>query len=181
MKWFVVSDLHGSAYYCRKALEAFDAEGADRILFLGDILYHGPRNDLPLEYAPKQVIEMLNERKHCIFSIRGNCEAEVDQMVLKFPVMADYAVIDLGKRLMYASHGHIHNKNNPLPLQKGDVFISGHTHIPMCVEEEDIYYMNPGSVAIPKEGSHHGYMIIEGDSFIWKDIDGNIIKSHTLA
>ncbi len=180
MKWFVLSDLHGSAYYCRRALEAFDAEGADRILLLGDVLYHGPRNELPGCYEPKSVTELLNERKNSISCVRGNCDAEVDQMVLDFPIMADYALIDLGNRIMYATHGHIFNINNPLPIEKGDVLIYGHTHVPLFEERDGVFYMNPGSLTMPKMGSYHGYMLIEGSRFIWKDIDGSIKDEHIL-
>jgi len=112
MKIFVASDIHGSAYYCRLLLEKFKQESADRILLLGDILYHGPRNDLPREYAPKQVIELLNPLKEKLFCVRGNCDTEVDQMVLNFPIFADYAVISLDNLTMYATHGHVYNNNN---------------------------------------------------------------------
>ena len=103
------SDIHGSAYYCEKMLEAYEAEKADRLILLGDLLYHGPRNDLPRDYAPKKVIAMLNEYKDQLYVVRGNCDAEVDQMVLQFPIMADYCVILDGSRTIYASHGHIYN------------------------------------------------------------------------
>lgn len=122
MKWFIASDIHGSAYYCRKMLERYKTENADRMLLLGDILYHGPRNDLPEGYAPKEVIEMLNAMKDEILCVRGNCEAEVDQMVLKFPVLADYAIIDLGNSIIYATHGHIYNENNLPPMKKVTFF-----------------------------------------------------------
>lgn len=176
MKWLIASDIHGSAYYCEKLLAAFDRENANRMLLLGDILYHGPRNDLPEEYAPKKVLAMLNARKNDILCIRGNCDAEVDQMVLEFPILADYCIIESGNRIIYASHGHIYNENNMLPLHNGDIFLQGHTHIPKCVEHETYICMNPGSVSLPKENSHHGYMTIENGIFIWKDLDGNIIS-----
>ena len=173
MKWLVASDIHGSEFYCRKLLEAYEREQVDRLLLLGDILYHGPRNDLPREYAPKSVIALLNEYKEDIVCVRGNCDTEVDQMVLEFPILADYCVIDLGKQLVYATHGHIYGEENPPLLHQGDILLCGHTHIPKCVPYETFTYMNPGSVSIPKEGSHHGYMIIENGEFIWKDFDGN--------
>lgn len=180
MKWFIASDIHGSAYYCRRMLERYKKENADRLLLLGDVLYHGPRNDLPEGYAPKEVIEMLNAMKDDILCVRGNCEAEVDQMVLKFPVLADYAIIDLGDSLIYATHGHIYNENNLPPLKRGDVLLHGHTHILECTEHENYIYMNPGSVSIPKENSHHGYMTLESKKFIWKDLDGNVKKEFVL-
>ena len=180
MKWMIASDIHGSAYYCRKMLESFDKEKADRLLLLGDILYHGPRNDLPREYAPKEVIKMLNERKNVIMSVRGNCEAEVDQMVLEFPTMADYAVLDMGKHLIYATHGQIYNEENLPPLAKGDILLHGHTHVPKCSVHEEYVYLNPGSVSIPKEDSWHGYMTVENGLILWKDFDGEIKNEYKI-
>ena len=172
MKWLIASDIHGSEYYCKQLLEAYDREKADRLLLLGDILYHGPRNDLPREYNPKKVIELLNERKQDIICVRGNCDTEVDQMVLKFPILADYCVVADGDKLIYATHGHNFNEKNLPPLHKGDILLHGHTHVPKCVEHENYIYMNPGSTSIPKEESWHGYMILEAGSFVWKDLQG---------
>ena len=175
MKWFIASDLHGSAFYCEKLIAAFEAEKADRMIFLGDILYHGPRNDLPEGYAPKKVIEMLNPLKDKILAVRGNCEAEVDQMVLSFPVLADYAFICDGGIGIYATHGHLHGESDPPPMAEGTVLLCGHTHVPACSEHDGFIYMNPGSVSIPKQGSHHGYMTFEDGLFIWKDLNGKVI------
>lgn len=172
MKYMIASDIHGSAYYCKRLLERFEAEKADRLLLLGDLLYHGPRNDLPKEYAPKQVIELLNAYADAILCVRGNCEAEVDQMVLDFPVMAEYCVVAEGSTLIMATHGHIYNLDNPPKLRKGDILLHGHTHVPANVQTETFRYLNPGSVAIPKEGSAHSYMILENGSFTWKDLEG---------
>ena len=141
-------------------LEAFEAEKADRMLLLGDILYHGPRNDLPEGYAPKEVIAMLNSYADKILCVRGNCEAEVDQMVLNFPVMADYAVIFDGERRIYATHGHLYGPDNPPKLSAGDILLCGHTHIPANRQIGEFTYINPGSVSIPKENSAHGYMTL---------------------
>ena len=107
MKYMFASDIHGSASFCQRMLEAYDREGAQKLVLLGDLLYHGPRNDLPEEYAPKKVIAMLNERKEEILTVRGNCDAQVDQMVLEFPILADYAVIFEEGRTYYLSHGHV--------------------------------------------------------------------------
>ncbi len=174
MKWLIASDIHGSAYYCKQLLNVFQKEGADRLLLLGDILYHGPRNDLPKEYNPKEVISLLNPMSDKILSVRGNCEAEVDQMVLSFPTLADYAIIAIDKNIIYATHGHIYNEENPPALSKGAILLCGHTHVPKCNIHEGFIYMNPGSVSIPKEESHHGYMTLEENVFLWKDFDGNI-------
>lgn len=171
MKFMIASDIHGSAYYCGLLLEALAAEGADRLLLLGDILYHGPRNDLPRDYAPKRVTEQLGGVKEKIFCVRGNCDTEVDQMVLPFPIMADYAVIPLKDRLIYATHGHIFNTGNLPPLMQGDILLHGHTHVPVCRDCGFYTYMNPGSVSIPKEGSCHSYMLLEDGHFAWKDLE----------
>ncbi len=168
MKFIIASDIHGSSYYCDLLLKAAKKEKADRILLLGDILYHGPRNDLPREYAPKRVIKMLNPLKEKLLCVRGNCEAEVDQMVLDFPVLAEYGVMPIGDKLMYFTHGH---KTDNLPLAKGDILICGHTHIPKCEQKENYTYMNCGSVSIPKENSPHSYMILENGEFLWKSLE----------
>lgn len=180
MKLFIASDIHGSEYYCKKIIGAYKREGAEKMLLLGDILYHGPRNDLPEGYAPKAVIELLNAMSEEILCVRGNCDTEVDQMVLSFPVLADYAVIFDGKLTVYATHGHVYNEGNLPPLKNKDILLHGHTHVPACIEHETYTYINPGSVSIPKENSHHGYMILENGTFIWKDLDGNIIKTYNI-
>ena len=176
MKWMIASDLHGSAYYCRKMLEAFEREGADRLFLLGDLLYHGPRNDLPREYAPKEVIPLLNGKKEKLLCVRGNCDAEVDQMVLEFPVLADYAVLPVGRRLIYATHGHIYHVKNLPPLAPGDVLLHGHTHVPAWTEfGQGNLYLNPGSVSIPKENSPHSYMTLEGTTMQWKELESSAV------
>lgn len=174
MKWMIASDIHGSEFYCKKVLDAFEAERADRLLLLGDLLYHGPRNDLPEGYAPKKVIEILNAKKERLVCVRGNCDAEVDQMVLDFPIMADYMVLCEDGLTVYATHGHHFGEDNPPPLKKGDILLCGHTHVPKCVEKNGYIYMNPGSTSIPKEGSHHGYMTLENGTFTWKDFEGTV-------
>ena len=176
MKWMIASDLHGSAYYCRKMLEAFEREGADRLFLLGDLLYHGPRNDLPREYAPKEVIPLLNGKKEKLLCVRGNCDAKVDQMVLEFPVLADYAVLPVGRRLIYATHGHIYHVKNLPPLAPGDVLLHGHTHVPAWTEfGQGNLYLNPGSVSIPKENSPHSYMTLEGNTMQWKELESSAV------
>lgn len=171
MKWFIASDIHGSAYYCKMMLEKYMEEKADRLLLLGDILYHGPRNDLPKNYAPKEVIAMLSKLKNEVLCVRGNCDCEVDQMVLPFPVLADYTVLDMGNRPVFATHGHLFSADRPLPMKSGDILLSGHTHVPLCSESDGLTFLNPGSVSIPKEGSAHSYMTLEDGVFLWKDLE----------
>ena len=181
MKYMIASDIHGSAYYCEKMLAAFEREGATRLVLLGDILYHGPRNDLPREYAPKRVIELLSAVKDAILCVRGNCDTEVDQMVLPFPILADYALIDIDGKTVFVTHGHKHNLSALPPLKAGDVLLHGHTHIPACETQGGITYLNPGSVSIPKEGSAHGYMLLEDGVFTAKSLEGDIIFSFSVG
>lgn len=180
MKLMIASDIHGSAFYCRELLEAWKREKPDKLVLLGDILYHGPRNDLPKDYAPKEVIAMLNSVKEEILCVRGNCDTEVDQMVLGFPIMADYAWLYVPadgaegreERMVFVTHGHVFNLEHLPMLKKGDILLHGHTHVPACQEKDGYIYLNPGSVSIPKEGSWHGYMICEKGRFFWKDLSG---------
>ena len=180
MKYLFASDIHGSAYYCRKLLDAFREEQAERLVLLGDLLYHGPRNDLPREYAPKEVIALLNEHKNKIYAVRGNCEAEVDQMVLEFPVMADYCILSVDGRTFYATHGHIYNQDNLPPLQEGDILIHGHTHVLKAQKMDGYILLNPGSVSIPKEGNPATYAVLENSIFTIKDFDGNTVREMRL-
>ncbi|MGI5855308.1 MAG: phosphodiesterase [Candidatus Merdivicinus sp.] len=172
MKFLIASDIHGSAFYCRRLLEALEREQPGRVLLLGDLLYHGPRNDLPEEYAPKEVLAMLNGIRDKLFCVRGNCDTEVDQMVLDFPILADYCLLEESGALIFATHGHIYSLKSPPLLGKGDILLHGHTHVPVCRRTETFTYLNPGSVSIPKEGSRHSYMTLENGIFLWKDLDG---------
>lgn len=170
MKLMIASDIHGSEKYCKLLLERFKEENADRLLLLGDVLYHGPRNDLPECYSPKGVIKLLNEISDKILCVRGNCDAEVDAMVLNFPVEADYAYVFVDGISIFASHGHLFNEEKLPPLAKGDILLNGHTHVPKCVKHESFTYMNCGSVSIPKENSPHSFMTLENGVFKWKDL-----------
>ena len=181
MKLMIASDIHGSAYYCSKLLDCYKNEKADRLLLLGDILYHGPRNDLTYEYSTKDVTNMLNAMKEQIVCVRGNCDAEVDQMVLEFPIMADYTILAENGVSIFASHGHIYNENNLPPLYRGDILINGHTHVPACVEYETYTYMNPGSLSLPKNDTWPGYIVFENGEFLWKDLDGNIKLNYKIC
>lgn len=169
MKWMIASDLHGSAYYCKLLWETYNREGAKKLLFLGDLLYHGPRNDLPKDYAPKEVIAMFNAHKQDVLCVRGNCEAEVDQMVLDFPVLADYAWLEVQGYRIFATHGHLFD--GKAPLKEGEILLHGHTHIPHMETTDGITILNPGSLSIPKENSPHSYMILENKEFVWKDLE----------
>lgn len=180
MKFLIASDIHGSAYCCQKLVDAFYSEKADRLILLGDILYHGPRNDLPQNYAPKEVTAMLNPLADRIICVRGNCDGEVDDMVLDFPVLAEYAIISdtsLGSNIIFATHGHHYNASNLPKLKTGDILLHGHTHIPTFEKVEEVFVVNPGSVSIPKENSEHSYMIFENCEFTRKTLDGKILAS----
>lgn len=171
----IASDIHGSSLYCKQLIDAFWREKADRLVLLGDLLYHGPRNGLPEEYDTKAVAVMLNEIKDEILCVRGNCDAEVDQMVLDFPIMAEYSTVALRDRVIYATHGHKFNTECPPPLMKGDILLHGHTHVPAWEEFGDNnLYLNPGSVSIPKKDSERGYMIIDGSLCQWKTLCGDV-------
>lgn len=181
MKMMIASDIHGSAFYCEKMIEAYKREEADKLLLLGDILYHGPRNDLPKEYNPKKVIQLLNAMKEEILCVRGNCDTEVDQMVLEFPILAEYCILYVGERMIFATHGHkFHTEKLPM-LKEGDILLNGHFHVPAGRIEGSIIYMNPGSVSIPKENSEHSYMIMEDGIFTWKNLEGNAYKQMTVT
>ncbi len=178
MKWLIASDVHGSKFYAEEIIKAFKRENADRILLLGDILYHGPRNDLPKEYDPKGVCDVFNEYKKVITCVRGNCDAEVDQMVLQFPILAEYVLILDEGYTVFATHGHKFDKKNLPPLNTGEVFLFGHTHVSECENVNGIICMNPGSASIPKENSYNGYMTLEKGEFLWKDFQNEV--KHTF-
>ncbi|MGM9642732.1 MAG: phosphodiesterase [Eubacteriales bacterium] len=179
MKWMIASDIHGSAFYCNQLINAYKNEKADRLLLLGDILYHGPRNDLPRDYAPKAVIATLNELACEILCVRGNCDGEVDDMVLDFPVLAEYALISeqsLGGRMIFATHGHHFNASEMPKLKPGDILLHGHTHVPCFEKKDGVLIVNPGSVSIPKGGSERSYIILENGVFTRKALDGKVLE-----
>ena len=171
MKLMIASDIHGSALYCAELLAAFEREGADKLLLLGDLLYHGARNDLPAGYDTKKTTALLNGVKEHLLCVRGNCESEVDQMVLEFPMLSESAVIVDGNLKIFATHGHKFNKDNLPPLCEGDVLVYGHTHVPIDIVSGGVRCLNPGSVSIPKEGSAHGYILYENGEFLHKSLD----------
>ena len=172
MKIMIASDIHGSAFWCERLLEAFESEGADKLVLLGDLLYHGPRNDFPDGYAPKKVFAMLNGIKEKLLCVRGNCDSEVDQMVLEFPMMADYALLEADGRKLFLTHGHLFNAENPPLLQAGDLLLNGHFHTPCSMKlENGGIYANCGSVALPKDDTPHSYLVVEDNSLQWKDLE----------
>ena len=177
MKMLIASDIHGSAHYCRELLNDWDREQPERVLLLGDLLYHGPRNDLPKEYNPKAVLAMLNARRESILCVRGNCDTEVDQMVLEFPILADYAWIAADGCRVFATHGHVYNTKNLPPLRTGEILLHGHTHIPAWEDHGTFRYYNPGSVSIPKGDSEPMYMMLEDGVFTWKTLKGEVLHS----
>ena len=178
MKTIIASDIHGSAYYCSLLLDTLRKEGADTLLLLGDTLYHGPRNDLPRDYAPKAVTAMLTGLALPIFGVRGNCDAEIDQTVLGFPIMADYSLLLDGPRRIFVTHGHLYTPEEHPALCPGDAFLFGHIHVPVCETRDGILILNPGSVSIPKAGSERSYMVLENGVFSWKKLNGE--EYHTL-
>ncbi len=181
-KIVIASDIHGSAFWCELLLRAFEQENADRLLLLGDLLYHGPRNDFPDGYDPRKVFDMLNRYADRITAIRGNCDSEVDQMVLDFPIMADYALIHDQGRTLFATHGHLFNSENPPTLTAKTALLNGHFHTPKNERlKTGGLYINCGSVSLPKEGAPHSYIVYEDGEFVWKDLEtGGIFDCATL-
>lgn len=181
MKILIGSDIHGDIACARKLLDIYEKTGCQRVLLLGDLLYHGPRNDLPENYAPKEVIALLNEHKNDILAVRGNCDTEVDQMVLEFPILAEYILLSLDGLTVIATHGHNINASGGFKFKKGDILLHGHTHILASLPfGDECTYLNPGSVSLPKENNPKTYMIYENRSFTIYDFEGNVIKSTTF-
>lgn len=181
MKLFFISDIHGSLHYLRKALDNFKQENADYIVILGDHLYHGARNPLPIDYNPREVAKLLNEFADRIIAIRGNCDSEVDEMVLEFPMMSAYSTVLYHGRRLFLTHGHIYHEGNLPKLKEGDAMIYGHTHVPKLEKRGNIYIINPGSITFPKENHPNSYGILEEDKFKIKDLDGNSFLEKNLT
>ena len=180
MKLLIASDLHGDAAACRRLLEIFDASGAERLVILGDILYHGPRNDLPAGYDPRAVISMLSDYADRLFCVRGNCDTEVDQMVLPFPILSETALLFVDGRTWFAAHGHRAGANptaGDLPrLPRGSVILTGHTHVPtLTVTEDGVLLLNPGSTSIPKGGFAASYALYEDGRFSVRALDNDTV------
>jgi putative phosphoesterase len=182
MKLMFISDIHGSLFWLERALEKVEEEQPDSLIILGDFLYHGPRNPLPKDYNPQEVANKLNayNKNKPITAVRGNCDAEVDQMLLEFPMMGDYVMLLHEGRRIYATHGHGFSIEHLPALSEKDIFIQGHTHIPVADVKEGVYVLNPGSISLPKENNPNSYAILEGGQFIVKDFEGNVVKKITV-
>ena len=180
-RFMIASDLHGDAECVSLLLERYRESGAEKLILLGDILYHGPRNDLPSGYAPKKVIELLNDVKDELLCVRGNCDTEVDAMVLKFPILADYAYISCDGLSFFATHGHNFDLNRLPPMKEGEILLHGHTHVPTVTPfGNNNLYVNPGSVSIPKEASKKSYILYENRRLSFCDLSGKEYKSYTI-
>ena len=181
MKLMIASDIHGSATWCERLLEAWRRERPERLVLLGDLLYHGPRNGLPVDYDPVRVADLLNAVKDRILYVRGNCDSEVDQMMLSFPILTESCTVYLDGITLFATHGHVWNLNHPPLLRRGDCLVHGHTHVPAWEPfGEGCMYLNPGSVAIPKGGAPHSCIVLEAGRFRWLDLAGGG-DFHSLA
>jgi len=177
MKYMVASDIHGSGLYCEMLMERYKEEKPDKLILLGDILYHGPRNALPDEYNTSKVIDLLNEISENIICVHGNCDSEVDQMVLSFPITLAYYTFEIGGKTVFATHGHVYNNDNLPQIDGKFILLHGHTHVSCCETYDTHTYMNPGSVSIPKENTPRGYMIIDDNDFTWKTLSGEVYRT----
>lgn len=180
MKLMIASDLHGSGRYVEQLLRRYREEQAGRLLLLGDLLYHGPRNSLPDGYSCPDVIDLLNGMQNHILAVRGNCDSEVDQMVLQFPITADYSILEVNGLTLYATHGHLWNENCPPRLNTDYILLNGHTHIPACNQHGNYIFINPGSTSIPKGGSTNSYLVLEDRTFTWKTLAGEPYRTFVV-
>ena len=180
MKSLIISDIHGCPINLKKVLSRFEKEAFDYLIILGDILYHGPRNPIPAGYAPQEVAALLNAHKSHIIACRGNCEAEVDQMLLDFPCMGDYSQLIDGEHAFFATHGHHYTADHfPKGPQK-NIFLSGHTHLWVLEKREDLVICNPGSITLPKENRPATYAVYENNTLSVVDLEGNTLALLTL-
>lgn len=172
MKYLVVSDIHGSSFYAKKIKEIMNKESPNKIILLGDLYYHGPRNSLTQEYNPSEVAEILNEYKDIILCTRGNCDAEVDEMISEFK-FEEYIELNINGVDFFFSHGHKYNMDNVPPV--GKVVVYGHFHTGFITEEYGTIFVNPGSISLPKNNTPNSYLIIDDEKLILKDLNGNVI------
>ena len=176
MKLVIASDIHGSAFWCRKLLEVCEAEQPEKLILLGDILYHGPRNPLPEGHDPQRCVEVLSYLKDKTVAVRGNCDAAIDQVLLPFPIMADYLLLDLGSKLAFVTHGDQWGEDNPPAMAKGGILITGHTHVAACTRHDNFLYLNPGSPALPKDEGHRGYLLVDAVGAAFCEMDGTVYR-----
>ena len=176
MKLMIASDIHGSAKWCAKMIEAWKAERPDRLILLGDLLYHGPRNPLPEGHNPQRCVELLDALRDKTIGVRGNCDASIDQVLLPFPMMADYLLLDLGGKVAFVTHGDQWGEDNPPAMAKGGVLITGHTHVAACVKHDNFLYLNPGSPALPKDEGHRGYLLVDAEGAAFCEMDGTVYR-----
>ncbi len=183
MSVLIVSDIHGSAFYCEKMVSVFHKTGADRIFLLGDVLYHGPRNALPKDYSPMKVVELLTPLSSRITAVKGNCDAEIDDMVLPFDLLTPEKMEKAGNRSVLLTHGHRFSFASPpdeATLKETDIVFSGHTHVPFCGKIGNTLFFNPGSISIPKENSRHSTALLDGDRIMRIDADGAVYETIEL-
>ncbi len=180
MKLMIASDLHGSLTASEKLFDRFNIEKPEKLVLLGDLLYHGARNDLPEGYSTKGLTALLNCYKKDILAVRGNCDAAIDDMVLEFPIMADYVMLFVDGRIMIATHGDLISEEHMVPHTPGTILLHGHTHVKAAEKIGDFYYLNPGSVSIPKDDDLGSYLVYEDGVFTFKDLDGNTVRTYTL-
>ena len=179
MKILTVSDIHGSSAYCRLLCDRIDEFDPDVVLLLGDLLYHGPRNALPDGYDPARTAKLLNAYADRIIAVKGNCDSEVDSLMLDFPLIPDFSLLIADDTRIYISHGHKFGAEEHFPMKNGSFFLSGHTHVPDLTEKDGVVFMNPGSVSIPKKSSCRSYMTYSGGVFCWRELDGgNVYKRY---
>ncbi len=175
MKIMFVSDIHGSIKYLNRVIQSFEEEKADKLVLLGDFL-EGSSNIPDYFYNPLEVAELLNQYKYKIIAVRGNCDSDADQRKFEFPMLDNFVEFNYHDRKIFATHGHQYHKNNMPNLNKGDIFIQGHLHVPDAIKFQGIYYLNPGSISLPRQNSRNSYGILEGERFLIKDLEGNILK-----
>jgi putative phosphoesterase len=178
MKYLIASDLHGSYYYAKKIVEIFEKEKADKLIFLGDIYNHGPRNPLPKDYSPMDVAKLLNSIKDKMIVVKGNCDSEVDTMISDFDFIEDLCLV-VDSKTIFLTHGHVYNKDN-MPKTSYSAVIYGHFHTGFIEEINGVTVANTGSLSLPKNNTPNSYILVDNGSIILKDIEGNIVKEKTL-
>ena len=179
MKIMIASDLHGSSFYIEKLIERYEEENCEKLLLLGDLLYFNSVSCPGELFNRKRAISLLNSLEDDIVCVKGNCDSSMDQDVLYFSMMDDSKIFEFSGKKIYVTHGHYYGEYDPPRLNDGDILLTGHTHVPACVNH-GFWYLNPGSVSLPKQNSQHGYMTFEDGLFVWKSLDGVEIMSFDM-